>query len=156
MRGGWCVGRRRGERSLCQDTGASDDPPVVRCRAFVTGEDTPTATGLVELARCEEKIWAQGVRRSETLVAPIRLVQQSPTRGDGVPQGIEKGTLEAYRYLEHGAFYAVGALAFLMMLGTIVAVPEAVTGLIGAGFIGLSLWSSIRARDGEASGEAAG
>ena len=69
---------------------------------------------------------------------------------------VEKGTLEAYRYLEHGAFYAVGALAFLMMLGTIVSVPEAVTGLIGAGFIGLSLWSSIRARDGEASCEAAG
>ncbi len=57
---------------------------------------------------------------------------------------VEKGTLEAYRYLEHGAFYAVGALALLMMVGTIAEVPEAVTGLVGAAFIGLALWSSIR------------
>lgn len=63
---------------------------------------------------------------------------------------VEEGTLEAYRYLEHGAFYAVGALAFLMMLGTIVEVPEAVTGLVGAGFIGLAVWSSIRAQRAEA------
>ena len=57
---------------------------------------------------------------------------------------VERGTLESYRYLEHGAFYAVGALAAIMMLGTVVHVPEAVTGLLGAGFIGLALWSSIR------------
>jgi uncharacterized protein len=57
---------------------------------------------------------------------------------------VEEGTLASYRYLEHGAFYAIGALAFLMMAGTVAAIPEAVTGLIGAGFIGLSLWSSIR------------
>jgi hypothetical protein len=63
---------------------------------------------------------------------------------------VEEGTLDAYRYLEHGAFYAVGALAFLMMLGTIVEVPEAVTGLVGAAFIGLAVWSSIRAKRAEA------
>jgi hypothetical protein len=57
---------------------------------------------------------------------------------------VEKGTLESYRYLEHGAFYAIGALAFIMMLGTLVHIPDAITGLIGAAFIGLALWSSIR------------
>ena len=57
---------------------------------------------------------------------------------------VDEGTLDAYRYLEHGAFYAVGALAFLMFLSTLVTVPEAVTGLVGATFIALSLWSSIR------------
>jgi hypothetical protein len=57
---------------------------------------------------------------------------------------VEKGTLDSYRFLEHGAFYAIGALAFIMMLGTLVQVHEAITGLIGAGFIALSLWSSIR------------
>jgi hypothetical protein len=57
---------------------------------------------------------------------------------------VDKGTLDAYRYLEHGAFYAVGALAFLMMLGTVREVPEAVTGLIGGAFIGVALWSSVR------------
>jgi hypothetical protein len=57
---------------------------------------------------------------------------------------VEKGTLDAYRYLEHGAFYAIGALALIMMLGTLYHIPEVVTGLIGAAFIGLSLWSSVR------------
>jgi hypothetical protein len=57
---------------------------------------------------------------------------------------VERGTLTSYRFLEHGAFYAIGALAGLMLLNTVVEVPEAVTGLVGAAFIGLSLWSSIR------------
>jgi hypothetical protein len=57
---------------------------------------------------------------------------------------VDEGTLASYRYLEHGAFYAIGALAFLMMLGTIRSVPEVITGLVGAVFIALSLWSSIR------------
>ena len=57
---------------------------------------------------------------------------------------VDRGTLASYAYLEHGAFYAVGALALFMMLGTIVEVPEAVTGLVGAGLIGLAFWSSVR------------
>jgi hypothetical protein len=61
---------------------------------------------------------------------------------------VEQGTLDAYRYLEHGAFWAIGALALLMLVGTVIDVPEAVTGLVGAAFIGLSLWSSVRYRRG--------
>lgn len=57
---------------------------------------------------------------------------------------VEEGTLASYRYLEHGAFYAIGALAGLMMLGTVRHVPEALTGLVGAAFIGVALWSSVR------------
>ncbi len=57
---------------------------------------------------------------------------------------VERGTLAAYRYLEHGAFYAVGALALVMMIGTVHEVPQLVTGLVGAGFIGVSLWASVR------------
>ncbi|BDG04082.1 DUF475 domain-containing protein [Anaeromyxobacter oryzae] len=57
---------------------------------------------------------------------------------------VERGTLASYRFLEHGAFYAIGALAAIMLVGTFVDVPEAVTGLVGAAFIGLSVWSSIR------------
>jgi hypothetical protein len=57
---------------------------------------------------------------------------------------VDKGTLTAYRFLEHGAFYAIGALAAVMFIGTVAEVPEVVTGLIGAAFIGLSFWSSIR------------
>ncbi len=65
---------------------------------------------------------------------------------------VERGTLESFRYLEHGAFWAIGALAVLMVAGTLVEVPEAVTGLAGALLIGLSLWSSVRhrAREGAA------
>lgn len=57
---------------------------------------------------------------------------------------VEKGTLTAYRYLEHGAFYAVVVLAVIMYAQMLVTIHEAVTGLVGAGLIGLSLWSSIR------------
>lgn len=57
---------------------------------------------------------------------------------------VDKGTLAEYRYLEHGAFYAIGALALIMFMNTIFHIPEVFTGLIGAAFIALSLWSSIR------------
>ena len=57
---------------------------------------------------------------------------------------IKKGTLDEYIYLEHGAHYAILALAILMLASILHAIPEAVTGLTGATLIGLSLLSSIR------------
>jgi hypothetical protein len=57
---------------------------------------------------------------------------------------VDRGTLTEYRYLEHGAFYAIIALGVIMFLKTIMHVPEAVTGLIGAAFIGVSFWHSVR------------
>jgi hypothetical protein len=57
---------------------------------------------------------------------------------------VEKGTLARYRYLEHGAFYAILALSVIMYAQALVHVPEVITGLFGAAVIGLSLWSSIR------------
>lgn len=57
----------------------------------------------------------------------------------------EKWTIAQYRYLEHGAFYAIIALALMMFIGTIYHIPEVITGLIGAVLIGFSLWSSVRA-----------
>ena len=57
---------------------------------------------------------------------------------------VDKGTLSEFRYLEHGAFYAIGALAMIMFVGTVKHIPEVFTGLIGALLIALSLWSSIR------------
>ena len=56
---------------------------------------------------------------------------------------VEKETLDQFRYLEHGAFYAIGALATIMYLGTFVHISEVITGLIGAGFIGIALVSSL-------------
>ena len=58
---------------------------------------------------------------------------------------VEKGTLDAYIYLEHGAHYAIGALAFIMLAGiTGLHVPEVVTGLIGVAFIGWAVFASIK------------
>lgn len=56
---------------------------------------------------------------------------------------VHRGTLSEYIYLEHGAHYAIGALAAIMLLGTRVHVPEVVTGLIGVAFIGAAVWSSL-------------
>ncbi|MFV0383745.1 DUF475 domain-containing protein [Paracoccus sp. (in: a-proteobacteria)] len=57
---------------------------------------------------------------------------------------VDKGTLSHYRYLEHGAFYAITALSVIMYAQSLFHIPEVVTGLGGAALIGLSLWSSIR------------
>ncbi|MCB1397948.1 MAG: DUF475 domain-containing protein [Rhodobacter sp.] len=57
---------------------------------------------------------------------------------------VERGTLAEYRFLEHGAFYAIIALSVVMYVQTVVHIPEVVTGLGGAVLIGVSLLSSIR------------
>jgi hypothetical protein len=57
---------------------------------------------------------------------------------------VREGTLAEYRYLEHGAFWAIIALAAIMLISAHVEIPETVTGLIGAALIGLSMWWSVR------------
>lgn len=57
---------------------------------------------------------------------------------------VRAGTLSQFRYLEHGAFWAIIALGFIMLLSAKFHIPETITGLIGAVLIGLSLWWSIR------------
>ena len=57
---------------------------------------------------------------------------------------VHKGTLEEFVYLEHGAHYAIGILALIMLASVKIHISEWFTGLSGAAFIGLSLWSSIR------------
>ena len=56
---------------------------------------------------------------------------------------VRKGTLEDYVYLEHGAHYAIGALAVLLFFSVRYEIPEIVTGLIGIGFIALAFLSSV-------------
>ncbi|MFD1611813.1 DUF475 domain-containing protein [Sphingomonas tabacisoli] len=62
---------------------------------------------------------------------------------------VEKGTLAEYRFLEHGAFYAITALAAIMLLSACYEIPETITGLIGAGLIGLAFVSSLFGKDEE-------
>ncbi|THV20253.1 DUF475 domain-containing protein [Peteryoungia ipomoeae] len=57
---------------------------------------------------------------------------------------VEKGTLAEYRYLEHGAFYAILILSVIMYVQTLQHIPEVITGLGGAALIGISFWSSVR------------
>ena len=57
---------------------------------------------------------------------------------------VRQGTMSEYRYLEHGAFYAILALATIMYINTFAHIPEVITGLIGATMIGLAFWSSVR------------
>lgn len=56
----------------------------------------------------------------------------------------ETGILLHYRYLEHGAFYAILMLAMVMYVQTIVPVPEVLAGFTGICIIGAAFYSSIR------------
>jgi len=56
---------------------------------------------------------------------------------------VEHKTLSAFRYLEHGAHYAIGILAFIMLIKINVHVSEVVTGTIGIGLIILAFLHSI-------------
>lgn len=55
---------------------------------------------------------------------------------------LDKGTMTQFRYLEHGAFWAIGALASIMFISIHMHIPEAITGLIGAIAIGAAVWNS--------------
>jgi uncharacterized protein len=56
---------------------------------------------------------------------------------------VRKGTLSNYVYLEHGAHWAIGALAVILLVTIRHEVPEIVTGLVGVGFIGAAFISSL-------------
>jgi uncharacterized protein len=56
---------------------------------------------------------------------------------------VRKGTLADYVYLEHGAHWAIGALAVILLVGIGYHVDEVITGLIGVAFIGAAFLSSI-------------
>lgn len=56
---------------------------------------------------------------------------------------VENKTIQEYRYLEHGAFFSIGALAVVMFLSTFTEVPEVVTGLMSVFLIGSAFVSSL-------------
>ncbi len=57
---------------------------------------------------------------------------------------VRQGTLDDYVYLEHGAHYAIGALAVLLLVTIQYQINEVITGLVGVILIGWSFWSSVR------------
>ncbi len=54
-----------------------------------------------------------------------------------------RGSLARYAYLEHGAHWAIGALAVILLATIGHEIPQAVTGLIGVGFIFAAVASSV-------------
>lgn len=57
---------------------------------------------------------------------------------------VRQGTLDDYVYLEHGAHYAIGALATILLITIKYEINEVITGLIGVALIAASFWSSLR------------
>lgn len=57
---------------------------------------------------------------------------------------VDDKTLGVFRYLEHGAFWAIGALAAIMYLHALkIDVPEVIAGTVGLVIIGLSYIASV-------------
>ncbi|BCW74729.1 DUF475 domain-containing protein [Arthrobacter sp. NicSoilB11] len=48
---------------------------------------------------------------------------------------VRQGTLDEYEYLDHGAHWAIGALAVILLITISVSINEVITGLIGVVFI---------------------
>ncbi|MEU1347595.1 DUF475 domain-containing protein [Streptomyces sp. NPDC005775] len=57
---------------------------------------------------------------------------------------VRQGTLDDYVYLEHGAHYAIGALAVILLVTIQYEIHELITGSVGIILIGWSFWSSVR------------
>lgn len=69
---------------------------------------------------------------------------------------VRQGTLDEYRYLEHGAHYAIGVLAVILLISIRWHLNEVVTGLSGVALIGLSFWSSVRANRADRAADGSG
>jgi hypothetical protein len=60
---------------------------------------------------------------------------------------VEAGTLTEYKYLEHGAHYAIGALALIMFIKMFTEVNELIVGGLGIAFIIVALIHSKLSKD---------
>jgi hypothetical protein len=58
---------------------------------------------------------------------------------------LEKKTLTQYRYIEHGAHYAIFALAIIMLLEIFIHINEMIVGSVGIMFIIIATYNSIQA-----------
>lgn len=56
---------------------------------------------------------------------------------------VREGTLDEFEYLDHGAHWAIGALAVILLITIVVPINEIITGLIGMVFIGAAFTGSI-------------
>lgn len=61
-------------------------------------------------------------------------------------QLVRHKSLANYKYLEHGAHYAILALAFALLGSILYHIPEVITGFVGITIILIALYESIKAR----------
>ena len=66
---------------------------------------------------------------------------------------VEHKTLKQYAYLEHGAHWAIGALAIIMFMSSFMEISEVITGFIGLVFIVSAFISSLIKNKNERSKE---
>ncbi|MCH5641256.1 MULTISPECIES: DUF475 domain-containing protein [unclassified Gordonia (in: high G+C Gram-positive bacteria)] len=66
---------------------------------------------------------------------------------------VRKGTLSEYVYLEHGAHWAIGALAVILLYSIGTHVNEIITGLVGVVLIGAAFTSSVLRKRREEAGD---
>ncbi len=59
---------------------------------------------------------------------------------------VAKKTLQEYKYLEHGAHYAIFALAIIMFLKIFTHINELIVGTVGVAFIAASLYHSVASK----------
>lgn len=57
---------------------------------------------------------------------------------------VKRKTLDSLVHLEHGAHWAIGALAVILLVSITIHISEVITGLIGVAFIGASFWTSLQ------------
>ncbi|MEU8823503.1 DUF475 domain-containing protein [Streptomyces sp. NPDC048636] len=69
---------------------------------------------------------------------------------------VRRGTLDDYVYLEHGAHYAIGALALILLATIKYEINEVITGSVGVLLIAASYWSSVVRNRREAEAEGSG
>jgi uncharacterized protein len=58
---------------------------------------------------------------------------------------VRRGTLDSYKFIEHGAHYTIGILAGILIFSIFVHIPEVIAGLVGVGIIGSSIVASRQA-----------
>ncbi|MEW1820663.1 DUF475 domain-containing protein [Arthrobacter sp. NPDC080031] len=57
---------------------------------------------------------------------------------------VRQGTLDEFEYLDHGAHWAIGALAVILLVTIVLPINEVVTGLVGVVFIGAAFIGSVQ------------
>lgn len=127
----WLEQRQEERAKLCADT--------IKCSGFV---------GFMYLELIDASFSLDGVLGAFALSQDIIIITLGLFIGAMFVRSltimlVEKKTLAKYLYLEHGAHWAIGALAILMFISAFHEIPEVVTGLLGLIFILSAFISSL-------------